>query len=95
MANFRRTNYLLGDSLKDDACLLDSPDSYRRETEEVREVKQTKQPITGRAHEAMVKHRGRFQRSVPVLPSGTALSLIFQALGPECRCWEKLESATR
>lgn len=27
MANFRRTNYLLGDGLKDDACLLDSPDS--------------------------------------------------------------------
>lgn len=58
-------------------------------------MKQTQQPITGRAHEAMVKHRGRFQRSVPVLPSGTALSLSFQALGPKCGCWTKLESATR
>lgn len=42
-------------------------------------------PMAGRAFEAMVKHRGRFQRFVSVLPSGTAFSLIFPGAG--ARMW--------
>lgn len=42
-------------------------------------------PMTGRAYEAMVKHRGRFQLSVSVLPSGTAFSLIFPGAGTRMR----------
>lgn len=46
--------------------------------------------MTGRAYEAMVKHHGRFQRSVSVLPSGTAFSLIFPGAGASMQTLDKV-----
>lgn len=38
----------------------------------------------------MVKHHGRFQPSVSVLPGGTALSLIFPGAGARMRMLDKV-----
>lgn len=46
--------------------------------------------MTGRALEAMVKHRGRFQLSVFVLPSGTSFGLIFPGAGTGMRMADKV-----
>lgn len=46
--------------------------------------------MTGQAYEAMVKHHGTFQRSVSVLPSGTAFSLIFPGTGTRMQALDKV-----
>lgn len=90
-ANFRETNYLQDHGLDDDTCLLYPRDMLRKRDWGIRrgfEANWTS--MMGRAYEAMVKHRRRFQRSVSVLPSGTAFSLIFPGAGARMRMLSKV-----